>query len=274
MAGNELWTTDGTPGGTALAKNIAPGDASSEPFDFEPLGTRVVFNASDDAVFSNQEPWITDGTPAGTVKLKEIAPTANEGSFPLGFTTLGGVAYFQATDRNTNFELWRTDGTNAGTQLVADTNPGGASFFPNGFTEFADTLFFHGESENGNELWKLGELAPKLSLKAKAQELAKKLTAEAGCDEDCTVTVKGKVKAKSKKGKKVLAKGKSFKLKASIVEVDAGETEVAAPSFKGKDFKKAMKLLKQGGKLKATLSATAEDWVGNTSTDKTQVKLK
>ena len=161
---------------------------------------------------------------------------------------------------------------------MKDVNPGGNSMSPVNFTEAGNTVFLGGSDEQGAELFKLAANPPDLTLKAAKQKLAKKLAAEVGCDEDCTVTVTGTVKAKSKKrkgkGKKVLVKTKSFALEGSTVEVDAGETEMATPSFKAKDFRKASKLLKKGGKLKASLIAAARDGANNITTAGAKVKLK
>jgi ELWxxDGT repeat protein len=274
--GRELYRTNGTPAGTALVKNIAPGDGNSSPDFPTKLGNKLVFEADDNDMQSNNEPWVTDGTAAGTIKLREIAAPTNVGSFPNNFTEFGGRIYFSADDRQTGRELWSTDGTPAGTVQLGDSNPGGNDLVPSDFTPFAGTLFFLGTSETaGQELFKLGETPPALTLEAEAQALAKQLHTEVGCDERCAVTVTGKVKAKPKKrkkkgsGKKPLAKAKKFTLKAVTVEVDAGDTDTASPSFKNKDFKTAAKILKKGGKVTATLSATAIDGVGNQSAAKT-----
>lgn len=76
--GNELWITDGTPGGTRLVEDInrnAQGYANSVPSYFAALGDgRVVFTADDGA--NGAEPWITDGTPEGTQLLRNINPGA------------------------------------------------------------------------------------------------------------------------------------------------------------------------------------------------------
>ena len=62
--GLELWTTDGTPGGTRMLKDIFPGPGSSQPQHFVAVGSRVFFVADDGT--NGWEIWVTDGTPAGT----------------------------------------------------------------------------------------------------------------------------------------------------------------------------------------------------------------
>jgi ELWxxDGT repeat protein len=43
--GNELWSTDGTPGGTALAADVWPGLLSSDPRELTALGDDLAFVA-------------------------------------------------------------------------------------------------------------------------------------------------------------------------------------------------------------------------------------
>jgi ELWxxDGT repeat protein len=55
--------------------------------------------------------------------LGDLEPTVDS-SDPASFATLGGIAYFSATDPLHGLELWRSDGTTAGTWLVKDIQPG------------------------------------------------------------------------------------------------------------------------------------------------------
>ena len=68
--GIELWTSDGTAGGTALLKDINPGFGnSSSPSDFTHLGNQLIFSAAD---ANGRELWVTDGTAIGTQLVKDI----------------------------------------------------------------------------------------------------------------------------------------------------------------------------------------------------------
>ncbi|MBC7569669.1 MAG: T9SS type A sorting domain-containing protein [Spirosoma sp.] len=116
-SGSELWKTDGTPSGTKMVKNIAPGGLSGVTqslgiFGYSvPAKNGIVFLA-DDGV-TGQEVWFSDGTETGTQLLKEFSP-GKQGSFPsiLSLTDDGKPYLYNAG------ELWRTDGTTAGTKLV------------------------------------------------------------------------------------------------------------------------------------------------------------
>lgn len=126
-SGNELWTSDGTNGGTALLKEINAGPSSSDPNSFSAFKNMVLFYATDAA--SGTEIWKTDGTPGGTTILKDINP--GPGSSTLGFGTGFGFyvvfndrAFFTADNGANGNEIWATDGTTGGTVLVKDVEPG------------------------------------------------------------------------------------------------------------------------------------------------------
>ena len=120
--GRELWRTDGTAAGTVLLADLAPGDASGDPYDFTPLGDgRAVFGAN--RGFPSGEVWITDGTAAGTVRLATVRAAS--------FLSLGdGRALFAGDDVVRGNEPWITDGTAAGTVPLADLTPGTSGSFP------------------------------------------------------------------------------------------------------------------------------------------------
>jgi ELWxxDGT repeat protein len=54
--GRELWVTDGTPEGTRLALELAPGPFSLEPRALTPAGGNLFFSA--DSLFTGREPWV------------------------------------------------------------------------------------------------------------------------------------------------------------------------------------------------------------------------
>jgi ELWxxDGT repeat protein len=66
-AGDELWTSDGTTGGTRLLKDFTAGPQSSE-FVFVPLDGGDLFMWVKDSVAGNWPFWKTDGTDAGTTQ--------------------------------------------------------------------------------------------------------------------------------------------------------------------------------------------------------------
>ncbi len=152
--GRELWKTDGTEAGTALVKDINPGNLSSSPTIIAVVGSVAYFGANDGA--HGVELWKTDGTEAGTVLVKDIFPGA-QSSNPVSGVAHNGALFFTAQDTTGNTELWTSDGTESGTVLVRDlrsnvVNPGSS---PNTFVSAGSTLFFRATTDaQGTELWK------------------------------------------------------------------------------------------------------------------------
>src|SRR5260221_2587464 len=110
-SGTELWSTDGTAGGTLQVADIYRGEESSSPTGFVLLNGNVVFNATDAA--RGQELWITNGTEAGTRLLADLRP-GTPSSAPGSRVVYHGKLYFAADDGVDGSELWVTDGTPAG----------------------------------------------------------------------------------------------------------------------------------------------------------------
>lgn len=156
--GRELWVTDGTPEGTTQVFDAQPGPVGSDPEISGWLGDRVLFSANVPKLLA--EPFISDGTRGGTVSLGDLNPLGN--SDALGFTSLGELAVFSATDGTTGRELWVTDGSPEGTELVLDIDEGPAGGLSSGIVNRAANpspdeepwVVFQGNNgTDGNELW-------------------------------------------------------------------------------------------------------------------------
>jgi ELWxxDGT repeat protein len=156
--GRELWVTDGTPGGTALFKDINPGSGGADPGGWTAVNGRAVFAATTAA--AGRELWVSDGTAAGTVLLVDALPGA-AGSDPLilGNLVVAGVAdpnrvLVQLDDGSNGSELWVTDGTPGGTALFKDINPGAAGSNASGWLAVNGRAVFVAETAAaGRELW-------------------------------------------------------------------------------------------------------------------------
>ena len=107
----ELWSSDGTPGGAAMVKDIVPGPDGSYPAWLTFAGGRLFFSA-DDGVHG-VELWQSDGTAAGTRLVQDIAPLASS-SAPDRLTVAGDRLYFTADDGPTGRELWSLPLSGAG----------------------------------------------------------------------------------------------------------------------------------------------------------------
>ncbi|HEX9669907.1 MAG TPA: ELWxxDGT repeat protein [Thermoanaerobaculia bacterium] len=149
-ARQELWTSDGTPRGTARLAELPAMTLLA------PVGGRMLFVGFDAS--HGQELWRSDGTPAGTRLLRDIArgPTSalSAGELNVTFAVLDGRLYFPAFDEAHGVELWQSDGTAAGTRLVRDIVPGPGSSLPFYLRAAGSRLFFTAEVAAGRRLWR------------------------------------------------------------------------------------------------------------------------
>jgi ELWxxDGT repeat protein len=131
--GYELWKSDGTPQGTGLLKDIAPGLGSSDPYSLLNVNGVLYFIASDGL-------WRSDGTAAGTVLIKNIANNFNA-SLPNFLTNVNGKLFFSGDDGQNGPQLWTSDGTPAGTFQV-NNNYSFYQFGPHSLANVNGTLFY------------------------------------------------------------------------------------------------------------------------------------
>lgn len=112
--GLELWTSDGTAGGTGLVRDLRPGRRGSSPQPLGSVGDRLLFAAAGSD--AGTELWITGGTAATTRLLADVAP-GRAASSPSAVAVTGGRAVFAADDGESGRELWTVP-------LSADGEPG------------------------------------------------------------------------------------------------------------------------------------------------------
>ncbi|MFL6196119.1 MAG: hypothetical protein ACJ75H_18210 [Thermoanaerobaculia bacterium] len=101
--GDELWSTDGTPEGTARLLDIAPGALGSYPRGLAVWQGRLWFRARD--AVHGMELWTSDGTAAGTHLVQDIAADGSW-SVPQELTPTDAGLYFTANDGVHGRELW------------------------------------------------------------------------------------------------------------------------------------------------------------------------
>ena len=104
--GRELWSTDGTPTGTGLVKDIHTGGRSSNPRDLSRFGDRLFFVADGDE--TGPELFVTDGSRAGTQHLVDLNPGVAASSPEIAATTQTAVYFSADVDGNPGF--FRSDG--------------------------------------------------------------------------------------------------------------------------------------------------------------------
>jgi ELWxxDGT repeat protein len=150
--GTELWTSDGTEGGTVLLKDINPGTLTSNPSGFKEFNGIVYFNAIGGQGF---ELWRTDGTQGGTYLVKDIA-SGTTSSNPSFLTAGANALIFTAYTPETHFEIWKSDGTESGTMLVKDllTSSFNVSSSPVNIAAVNNQVYFTGNNGSRVMLWK------------------------------------------------------------------------------------------------------------------------
>ncbi|MBI4783718.1 MAG: hypothetical protein HY785_20735 [Oscillatoriophycideae cyanobacterium NC_groundwater_1537_Pr4_S-0.65um_50_18] len=104
-SGKELWSTNGTSGGTTIVKDIQGGTGSGIGDDAEMVvfGGKLYFTANDGS--SGTEIWESNGLSAGTL-LQQINSVPAQGSDPSQLTIVGSNLFFAATDGLNGEELW------------------------------------------------------------------------------------------------------------------------------------------------------------------------
>jgi ELWxxDGT repeat protein len=144
--GTELWSSDGTPAGTVLLKDIMPGPGSGLMSFPSNIGGKLFFRA-DDGVHGT-ELWSSDGTEAGTQLAVEMTPGSDATSG--GFFGAGTVCYLIVQiDGNPGLQLWATDGTPEGTRHLIDLRLNSIGVGPGGIL-----LLGADDGSHGAELWK------------------------------------------------------------------------------------------------------------------------
>ena len=164
-AGNRLWYSDGTSGGTAIL------DASL--YDIAPSGSNVHLHQglmwfACESATTGEELCSTDGTPAGTQIHDLIAGAAGEMS-PESITVAHGWLYFSGEGFNgsdaTGLELWRMQLAGGVPQLVWDVYGGDGNDADvgryGGLVTVENTIFFSADDGmQGHELYHWGEVDP------------------------------------------------------------------------------------------------------------------
>lgn len=147
--GVELWTTDGTAGGTRPFHDVYIGPDNFYPASFAVIGSRLWFSAN---TIAGREPWLTDGTVGGTRMVADLNARATWSTASSmysydAFASAYGSTYFMSSRP---FGLWKTDGTAAGTSQVSPAVQG--SWL--GIKSALGRLFFSAnDRQHGHELW-------------------------------------------------------------------------------------------------------------------------
>ncbi|MEP7010102.1 MAG: hypothetical protein ABJC13_07250 [Acidobacteriota bacterium] len=151
--GYELWTTDGTAGGTRLVADLAAGPDGSEPHELTLFRGRVYFAADDGR---GDSLWTTNGTTNGTRLISDPDPQSRQSNGPR-FLKVVGQTLFYFLERPDGWSLWKSDGTKPGTRQIArlPVRPSSQFDLPQGVSHLGK-LFFIAEPVTGGggaQLW-------------------------------------------------------------------------------------------------------------------------
>ncbi|HEY0783200.1 MAG TPA: ELWxxDGT repeat protein, partial [Thermoanaerobaculia bacterium] len=145
-----LWRSDGSAAGTVLLKETGA-SFFRFPTPLVKAGGRLFFATRDDR--RGPELWTTDGTATGTAVVRDFGP---DRATPVStsLTAVGDQVFFTASDGTHGLEMWRSDGTAAGTRMIQDIAPEAASSAPASYTTVGDRLYFSAwQDTSGRELW-------------------------------------------------------------------------------------------------------------------------
>lgn len=164
--GFELWTSDGTPEGTRLVKDLFPGPGeplsdptgtclecfeNPAPWALSSHGGLLYFLASDGS--SGLRLFVSDGTPDGTHLVGEESLA----TMPRGVRWLhsaGGSLWLLAGEGwSADTELWKSDGTARGTALVTRFPESGSGVRVLGSVG-STLLLAVKDGQHGTELWR------------------------------------------------------------------------------------------------------------------------
>ncbi len=116
--GDQLWRTDGTPGGTVLVTDLPRLSIYAGIHAIFSMGSKALFAYDEGTALFPPSLWVTDGTASGTFELPGITN-------PHFGAVAGGLAVLVSTEG-----LVATDGTVGGTRVVMPKSSGPSSFGP------------------------------------------------------------------------------------------------------------------------------------------------
>ena len=149
---SDLFTTDGTPGGTRALGPLGLG-VHTEILGIVAAAGRTFLVLYEEGRRSVSKLWASDGTPSGTVELFRIDNPFDH-SFISEIAAASDRVYFIGDEGAGGREIWASDGTREGTRRVADIVPGRRGSNPSDLFTFRDLLFFSADDgEHGGELW-------------------------------------------------------------------------------------------------------------------------
>jgi ELWxxDGT repeat protein len=140
LHGREIWTTDGSPEGTRLLRDLTEGPEEWGIASFLTAHDGKLFFMGDDGL-DGEELWISDGSMAGTRPVADIME-GPAGSLPSHLVSTPLGLAFAAEHFDYGVEPWISDGTAEGTRMLGDLVPDLDGSDPSSFIGFEGAIYF------------------------------------------------------------------------------------------------------------------------------------
>ncbi len=149
--GTELWTANGTPGGTRRIVDLTSGAGDSEPHELTSFRGRIYFAADDGRGVSL---WSTNGSAGGTRLVLDPDRQNRQLTGPTALTVVGQTLFFFSQSSN-GWYLWKSDGTTHGTVQVKRiaARPPRPDFVPQTLFHLGRLYFAADDGSHGEQLW-------------------------------------------------------------------------------------------------------------------------
>lgn len=141
LYGPEIWSSDGTAGGTLKIGNASP--------PFSPDGVTLWQGSLYFATVGGL--WRTNGLPEGTLQLRSLS--ANFGTYASLLLPFDDVLLFVEKSATQGDTLWQTLGTPESTKIVSHPAPNDASAQLGPLTRVGNRVMFPVASEASSEIW-------------------------------------------------------------------------------------------------------------------------
>ena len=152
--GMELWSSDGTSGGTEMVLDINPGSGNSLKYPFFTICNDSLFFIADDGGGVGQL-WKTDGTTSGTKKASTMFINNNYAGTTLGIASPDLYAFNNVLYIDAGNKLLTYDESGNGAVILHDFFPGGRIATDAYFCNNGSEVFFAAYTDaTGQELWK------------------------------------------------------------------------------------------------------------------------
>jgi len=144
--GSEPWVSDGTPEGTRLLVDSAPGNSFfANPRGFTRIGDYVYFFASGQ-LNGPLALWRTDGTREGTTIFADLPGESG----PQDIQVINDRIVFSAFRSGQTVKLWTTDGTPEGTMIFKELLGNTSLSPPSKLFKIGELAYFHAQGR----LWR------------------------------------------------------------------------------------------------------------------------